>query len=204
MSASSFVTSMSIQNKSFLSATIVNKFSFNEIPSWHKITISAYPTHCTSRSPTWFVPSCNTIISTMDLKHERIFRNNKLAITSIYFLHGTKWRAFSANRHVLPVFRLSKVKEIICTVDNTGLALSGFLQRGGSWRNQRSWPWRVQARLNGFIKAPSSQATNDYIQHKHLHPHPLLDTSKDPPLWKAWLRVHNACLACLEWCYIRS
>lgn len=163
MSASSFVTSMSIQNKSFLSATIVNKFSFNEIPSWHKITISAYPTPWTLRSPTWFVPSCNTIISTMDLKHERIFRNNKLAITSIYFLHGTKWRAFSANRHVLTVFRLSKVKEIICTVDNTGLAMSGFLQRGDPEE-----PEELTLKSSSTIKwlHQSSQQSGD----QRLHP----------------------------------
>lgn len=63
---------MSIQNKSFLSDT-VNKFSFNEIPSWHKITIwEATLAPGTVSSPAWFHPSCNTIITDIHYNSESL------------------------------------------------------------------------------------------------------------------------------------
>lgn len=101
---------MSIQNKSFLSDT-VNKFSFNEIPSWHKITIwGATLAPGTVSSPAWFHPSCNTIITDIhynseSLKCFKTWKNfppkNKIKTTSIYILYLTKQGPYSSNRHVL-------------------------------------------------------------------------------------------------------
>lgn len=118
---------MSIQNKSFLSDT-VNKFSFNEIPSWHKITIwGATLAPGTVSSPAWFHPSCNTIITDIHYNSESLkcfktwknFPQKTKSKQQAFIFFTWQSRGLILQTDMFSLFWSEWFEWDICTVDHT-------------------------------------------------------------------------------------